>query len=81
MGALLIHDVANPESVTNPNTPLKNNILLFTPGAFHGGIWRNAFTIDSIGVVAASAYYAKRYAGPITGVLAGIVAWAAWLVN
>ena len=77
----MIHDIANKASVTSPSTPLDNQIMLFSVGAFHGGIWRNAFTIDSIGAVAAAAFYAKKYATVLTAVGAGLVAWASWLVR
>jgi len=81
MGALLIHDVANPKSVAHPSVPLANQILLFSGNSFHGGIWRNAFTIDSIGAVAAVAYYLNKYA-PYLGVgAASFGAYLAWLIQ
>ncbi len=81
MGALLIHDISSVAAVTNPVVPLENQVLLFSSGAFHGGIWRNAFTIDSIGAVAAAAFYAKKYASVLTAVGAGFIAWASWLAK
>eukprot|EP00051_Salpingoeca_urceolata_P027182 m.480339 g.480339 ORF g.480339 m.480339 type:complete len:781 (+) comp21794_c0_seq1:714-3056(+) len=57
MGALLIHDIRNPKSKSYPKNKLltdeSNPIELFAPGSFHGGIWRGAFKIGSIGEAAA----------------------------
>jgi hypothetical protein len=61
MGALLIHDVLNPDSTANPTKPLRNPLELFAFGAFHGGIWRCAYKINSIGEMAALSYYLKIY--------------------
>ncbi|CAM9722471.1 unnamed protein product, partial [Hapterophycus canaliculatus] len=56
MGALLLRDVADPATPSNPTLPLKNPMQLFSFGSFHGGVWRMAYTIDSIGTPAVLAY-------------------------
>lgn len=56
MGALLLRDVADPATPSNPTLPLKNPLQLFSFGSFHGGVWRMAYTIDSIGTPSVLAY-------------------------
>ncbi|CAM9418525.1 unnamed protein product [Ectocarpus fasciculatus] len=56
MGALLLRDVADPATPSNPTLPLKNPLQLFSFGSFHGGVWRMAYTIDSIGTASVLAY-------------------------
>ncbi|CAM9876612.1 unnamed protein product [Scytosiphon promiscuus] len=56
MGALLLRDVADPATPSNPSLPLKNPLQLFSFGSFHGGVWRMAYTIDSIGTPSVLAY-------------------------
>lgn len=56
MGALLLRDVADPATPSNPTLPLKNPLQLFSYGSFHGGVWRMAYTIDSIGTASVMAY-------------------------
>ena len=73
MFALLVHDVCNPKSVTNPKTPLDNPVQLFAPGSFHGGIWRQAYKIGSIGEVAALLNYLKKYRVHMLGTVAAAV--------
>lgn len=54
MAAMLVHDVRNPEAAANPANRKKyeiNNLLeLFKYGSFHGGVWRAAYTVDSLGM-------------------------------
>lgn len=56
MGALLLRDVADSATPSNPTLPLKNPLQLFSYGSFHGGVWRMAYTIDSIGTASVLAY-------------------------
>lgn len=56
MGALLLRDVADPATPSNPTLPLKNPLQLFSFGSFHGGVWRMAYTMDSVGTGAVLAY-------------------------
>lgn len=59
MGALLIHDVRNKESVSHPNRKLDNPLELFSENSFHGGIWRCGYTVGSIGEVSVLVHFAK----------------------
>lgn len=62
MGALLIHDICNDKSVSNPKgRNLKNPQELFREGSFHGGIWRMGWKMNSIGEISAVCYYVKIY--------------------
>lgn len=56
MGAILISDVCNPSTPSNPTLPIKNPLSLFSYGSFHGGVWRMAYTIDSIGTPSVLVY-------------------------
>ncbi len=58
-----------------------NPICLFSVSAFHGGIWRNAFTIDSIGAVSATTFYVKHYALHLVASVGALAAYVAWLVK
>jgi len=49
MAALLIRDIRDPTSAANPKTPLRNPLCLFTDNSFHGGCWRTAFKLASVG--------------------------------
>lgn len=53
MAAMLVHDLRNPKSVANPETPLVNPMDLYASGALHGGLWRSAYTPRSVLGVAA----------------------------
>lgn len=48
MAALLIHDLRNPASFTNPDTELPHDWQLFTEAANHGGLWRSPFEPRSV---------------------------------
>ena len=65
MGALLIHDIRNPDGVARQGgDPLSNPLELFARNSFHGGVWRCGYTLESIGLW--SIVYALRshvYAG------------------
>jgi len=61
MGAILIHDLRNKDGVAQPSTKLRHPLELFASGSFHGGIWRMAYKIDSIGEISAVAFYLKHY--------------------
>jgi hypothetical protein len=60
MAGLLIHDISNPQAVARPGlTVLKNPYQLFSYGAFHGGVWRSAYKVGSIGEVSAMIHFVK----------------------
>lgn len=81
MGALLIHDMRNKEGHANPgaavNKELENPLCLFRSNSFHGGVWRTAYTLNTIGTGAV--LYALRnkiYAG-----LAGVGAVVGFVIH
>jgi hypothetical protein len=53
MSALLVHDLRNPSSVANPDTPLANPMDQFSALANHGGLWRTAYAPRSVLGIAA----------------------------
>ena len=79
MSAILFHDLNEPKSSGNPKTELANPNQLFSYGSFHGGVWRCAYEIDSIGEASVFLYFG-RVAWPYIyyGNLAAAVATAAW---
>ncbi len=75
MGALLIHDILNTNCAKNPKSAAavtNDPSLLFAKGAFHGGVWRIGYSMNSIGVFAALAFYLKQYAYVPPALVAGI---------
>ena len=81
MGALLLFDVSSPRSKAQPASFIGNPIELFSFTSFHGGIWRNAFTMDSIGEVVAVAYYLEKFKVQVTIPGAVLAGWVSWLVS
>jgi len=76
MCALMLHDVCNDNTAKNPRSTAgavvakTNPMMLFASGALHGGVWRLGYKMNSIGVVAAVAYYAKTHWYVPVGLLA-----------
>jgi Protein tyrosine phosphatase-like protein, PTPLA len=70
MSAILLHDLHEPTSVGNPKTKLPNGNAneLFSYGSFHGGVWRCAYELDSIGEASVILYF-SRLAKPYLMVL------------
>uniref|UniRef100_A0A6B2KYF3 very-long-chain (3R)-3-hydroxyacyl-CoA dehydratase n=1 Tax=Arcella intermedia TaxID=1963864 RepID=A0A6B2KYF3_9EUKA len=82
MCALLLHDIFNPESVTNPKVKLANPFELFKIGSFHGGIWRTGFHFGELGFVSALLFYLRTYAKPLAFIsISTIVALVSLLVQ
>ena len=74
MSAILFYDLNDPTSAGNPQTKLENPNELFKFGAFHGGTWRCAYEVDSIGEASVFIYFG-RLAMPYVGIVAaGLVA-------
>ncbi len=53
MAALLVRDLRDPSSLTNPDVPTHNPMDLFADAANHGGLWRVAYDPRSVLGVAA----------------------------
>ena len=71
MIALLLRDLNDPASAANPETELANPNQLFASGSFHGGVWRCAYEIDSIGECSVLLYF-SRVAAPYALALGGL---------
>jgi hypothetical protein len=65
MAALLINDIKSPLA------KLANPVELFRHGSFHGGIWRMAYKIGSIGEMATVLYYLGRIFPFVAAAVAG----------
>merc|ERR1712071_680951 len=59
MSAILFSDLNNSKSVSNPQTNLSNPNQLFSYGSFHGGNWRCAYEVDSIGETSVLIYFMR----------------------
>ena len=71
MIALLLRDLNDPASAAHPETELANPNQLFASGSFHGGVWRCAYEIDSIGECSVLLYF-SRVAAPYALALGGL---------
>ncbi|CAM9842391.1 unnamed protein product, partial [Phaeothamnion confervicola] len=62
MGALLLRDIhdSSKQNPANPEAPVKNPLELFSYGSMHGGVWRMAYKIDSIGEAAVVFYLMQK---------------------
>jgi hypothetical protein len=61
MGALLVHDLRNPESSANPDVELVHPMQLFVEGACHGGLWRSEYASRSVlGIAAVAGMFERR---------------------
>jgi hypothetical protein len=78
MLALLAYDLNDPSSAANPKTALSNPNQLFSYGSFHGGLWRCAYEVDSIGEASVLLYFARVAKPYVMGVGALAVAVAAY---
>jgi hypothetical protein len=59
MSAILLYDLNDGTSSGNPKTTLGNPNQLFSFGSFHGGLWRSAFEVDSIGEASVFLYFGR----------------------
>jgi len=82
MGALLVHDIRNPEAPAKGGSKaITNPIQIFQHGGFHGGTWRGGFKMGSTGEMCAVAYYLGTY-GLYAGAGAiGFVSVIAWVIT
>jgi hypothetical protein len=71
MSAILFYDLNDPSSAGNPKTKLNNPNELFKWGGFHGGTWRCAYEVDSIGEASVFIYFG-RVAMPYVGIVAAV---------
>lgn len=73
MSAILLYDLHETKSVANPKTKLANPNQLFSYGSFHGGVWRCAYEVDSIGEASVFRYFG-RLAQPYLYAVGGLAA-------
>jgi hypothetical protein len=59
MSAFLFHDLNEPSSIANPKTATTNPNQLFSFGSMHGGVWRCAYEVDSIGEASVLIYFSR----------------------
>jgi Protein tyrosine phosphatase-like protein, PTPLA len=79
MSALLFYDLNDPKSSGNPKNVHGNPNQLFSYGSFHGGVWRCAYEIDSIGEASVFLYFGRVATPYLYGAAAVAVAGAAIL--
>ena len=70
MSAILFSDLSDPKSGGNPKTKLANPNQLFSSGGFHGGTWRCAYEVDSIGEASVFLYFGRVAFPYVAGVAA-----------
>ncbi len=67
MSAILFSDLNDAKRFSSPKTSLKNPNQLFSEGSFHGGNWRCAFEVDSIGETSVLIYFSRVGAPYLAG--------------
>ncbi|GBG31679.1 Very-long-chain 3R-3-hydroxyacyl-CoA dehydratase [Hondaea fermentalgiana] len=84
MLALLINDIRNPESISNPKSAvaakMANPLELFAHNAAHGGSFRCPYSVGTIGTVSVLYYFIGNYwfaALPVVGLTAYTVSFVA----
>ena len=81
MSTLLVFDLNDTTSVGNPATKISNPNQLFAYNSFHGGVWRCAYEIDSIGEASVFLYFGRLAKPYIYGTMAITVAVTAYLYS
>jgi len=74
MSAILLHDLNNNKAVARPDVPLRNPLEMFKENSFHGGIWRAAYKVGSIGEVSVLVHFVKVLRPALFALLVVIVA-------
>lgn len=67
MSAILFSDLNDENAASNPKSKLNNPNELFKYGSFHGGTWRCAYQVDSIGEASVLLYFARVAKPYVTG--------------
>jgi hypothetical protein len=73
MSAILFSDLNNPKSVANPKNKLANPNQLFSYNSFHGGLWRAAYEVDSIGETSVLIYFWRESSTYIAFVVVSVI--------
>jgi len=61
MCSILIHDLNNAKAAASPDTVLLNPLELFKFNSFHGGVWRSAYKVGTIGEVSVVVHFVKVF--------------------
>jgi len=61
MCSILVHDLNNPKAAANPDVTLLNPLELFKYNSFHGGVWRAAYKVGTIGEVSVIVHFVKVF--------------------
>lgn len=69
MSAILLSDLNDPTNASSPKVKLNNPNELFKYGSFHGGAWRCAYQVDSIGEASVFIYFGRCAKPYVTGIL------------
>lgn len=73
MTALMLSDIQpGNKGASNPKTTLANPLQLFSEGAFHGGMWRCGYKLDTIGEVSALSFWLAKYKLIVIAVFAAL---------
>ena len=81
MTALLVADLVDDRSAANPKVQLSNPYQLFEHNSFHGGVWRCAYKLDTVGTVSVLYYAAGQYGGVAVAGLAVLAAAVSWVLT
>lgn len=65
MAATLLYDIFDASSCANPKVQLSHPLMLFSFGAWHGGMWRFPVSINSCVVLAALIGLAQEFRTPL----------------
>jgi len=81
MGALLLNDTFFEKSASNPSVQLSHPLELFSTTGFHGGVWRCAYTIHSLGLWAALIFYLREHKLKIAAAVGGVIGGLGYIVS
>jgi hypothetical protein len=81
MTALLVADLRDDASRANPSVKLANPYQLFEYNAFHGGVWRCGYKLDTIGEVSVAYYLLSNYGSAFAAAIAALAGVVGWVVT
>lgn len=81
MGALLLHDMRNPEGCATADVELRNPLELFSLQGVHGGLWRVGYALNSTSIASVLAFVVVNYLYVVIPVLAFFIAAFGWLIG
>ena len=81
MGALLLHDIRNPEGSATADAELRNPLELFSLQGVHGGLWRVGYALNSTSIASVLAFLIINYIYVIVPLLAFLITAFGWLAG